>query len=482
MTSFSRGLVRAVITATGWIAVDHIWWVALPPWRADLGGLRNASIALTIVAWHMALRRSAPAHATDRLYYRLARLGPIGVVYFILWPSLGINTDIAASSVILDGVRFGTWISTMWTLSALLTDKAYRVGTFSSAPFKFLVLAQCSYLPSLVTAANSTMSSHAWSRTALLAAGFFIIGQLLGKSELARWRVAQLFTCFTGCLSALIVWLSFGREVPLRLGAIENPNLPGLILCILMPVLAHVSFARGSTGWAYAGRCSILLALAAALAFHSRSGWLAMSLSLILLYWFSRRRVLLVFLAAFVCGMFLMPAKYPYPRHEGVTIQGIVAERDVAALDVLMSGRITHYRRVISLIMERPLVGWGYAGSTSVGGAQPSRVNSQAASDGARIYGAHNFILERLVSTGIIGLTGFLSMIVCFGRNLLRSSQVGRDRQLTWPVLCFTLLATYLAFGFFDGLGPFVTNPLVFLLLGMGLPATSPELERYRVN
>ena len=234
--------------------MDHIWWTTLPPWRADLVGLRNATLILTIAAWHLALRPSAPPHATDRIYHRLARLGPIGVVYFLLWPTLGFGTEIAVSSVILDGIRFGTWISTMWTLSGIVTDKAHRIGVFASNPFKFLVLAEFSYLPSLVRAADSTMSGHAWSRTALLAAGFFIIGTILGKSQVARWRVAQLFTCFTACLSALVLYLTCVLELPLRtdghgqLGAIENTNLLGLILCIMMPVLAHVSFARDSTG------------------------------------------------------------------------------------------------------------------------------------------------------------------------------------------------------------------------------------------
>ena len=82
-----------------------------------------------------------------------------------------------------------------------------------------------------------------------------------------------------------------------------------------------------------------------------------MCISLVVLYWFLRRSLLLAFLSAFVCGMCLMPAKWPH--RESATIMEIVAEPSEGKVDVLTSGRIVHYRHVISLIMERPLAGWG---------------------------------------------------------------------------------------------------------------------------
>lgn len=97
-----------------------------------------------------------------------------------------------------------------------------------------------------------------------------------------------------------------------------------------------------------------------------------------------------------------------------------------------MTHRSDIWRKVVSLISERPLEGWGFTG-VWVQGVKP--FSGLVVLNGIEYFQAHNTYLDIWVQLGIVGLTLF---VILFTRTFVKTWRLGVHRSnalYLWPIL-----------------------------------------------
>jgi len=112
----------------------------------------------------------------------------------------------------------------------------------------------------------------------------------------------------------------------------------------------------------------------------------------------------------------------------------------VMGRDTTFSGRTEIWKQVWRFILERPLLGWGYAAFWRGIEGQSFEV---VAAMRFIVFHAHNGFLEIWLELGIVGLTLFVLSYLRAWRKLWAVLRSGDVRRATWMVFVLVLIVIY---------------------------------------
>ncbi len=227
---------------------------------------------------------------------------------------------------------------------------------------------------------------------------------------------------------------------------LSHPNLFGIFLAVLLPVVIGAFLLRLGKGYKLFFLCSAVLGMAALIVTLSRSGWMsfaaafALLMLLMILHPGLRRRSLLA-------GALATPAL--------VTLSGFFAEqilqRIFSSRDAAMLGRAEYIRDAWGMIEVKPVLGWGL--NSYVFAVPPfTQYGAKGAAKHYRnwIPPVHNIYLLWWAETGVIGLAlhlAFFASIVWTGIGNLR---VKDEVLFTVNAACLSGMLAFFVDGFFS--------------------------------
>lgn len=323
------------------------------------------------------------------------------VLAFVLaWPKFGVAELVA----VLGGL-------------ALLVALARHRAVLTSRQWTLAALVFGSYwLPELLSAPDALERAEAWREVALdLRYAPFIAMAILASGSLASRHlvhrglavIAALWVV-DGLLQAGTGWSLGGPLLADRLsGIFGSGNLKlGWVLVVLSPFVLASAALHGRTAWLLAALAVTVVVLLAG----ARAAWLGLALVLAgsaLSVFGARRRVLLTAVAA---GLSLLVLAYlGSPRFaQRIERTTAVLSGDLDGLDTALSYRLPIWRAAGNMIAAHPVNGIGVRGFREryAQFAAPDDRWLQGTNDGA--FHAHQWVLEVLAETGVLGLLCWL--------------------------------------------------------------------------
>lgn len=368
------------------------------------------------------------------------------VLAFVLaWPKFGVAELIA--------VLGGLAILIAWARSRLtLTPRQWALAAVVFGSY---------WLPELLSAPDALGRAEAWREVALdLRYAPFIAMTVLAcgtqaSRDLVDHGLAAIAALWVldGLLQAGTGWSLGGPMLADRLSGIFGAgNLKlGWALVMLAPFLLQWTAQYGRAWWLLAALATTVVVLLAG----ARAAWLGMALVLAgsaLAVFGARRRVLLV---ALLLGALLLSLAYvESPRFaQRIERTAAVLSGDVDGLDTALSYRLPIWRAAGQMILAHPVNGIGVRGFREHYAAfvAPDDHWLQGSNHGA--FHAHQWVLEVLAETGVLGLLCWLFGLTALMRCWLGAGTAVRS-QATAPGLALlaalfplnTHLATYSSF------------------------------------
>jgi O-antigen ligase len=346
----------------------------------------------------------------------------------------------------------------------------------------------CFWLPMVLSSFDSFAPEKSALRT--LAALRYLaaaisVGVLLAAPS-ARWRVLR-WTAFL-----LIFWaadgfiqLFFGADLlgismhPDRLNALflRQYQFYGPTLAMLSPLLLEYARRRWPA-WAWV--MSFALVLGAVMIAGMRSGWLVMSVVLLvylLLLLLNRENRDLRFASIAVPALAVIVILGGYaasPLLQQRLEQTLTAlEGSEASVDFASSLRVPIFRNALRMYQEHPVNGVGVRAFSVayLEYADPGDVHVERSGGTRGALHAHNVVLEVMADTGTIGLVGLMAGMLLFWRAWRGMSPA--QRQEAFPYALAVLLVFFPVNSHFAVFGTYLSS-LVWLLLGLWA-ATWPE-------
>lgn len=205
--------------------------------------------------------------------------------------------------------------------------------------------------------------------------------------------------------------------------------------CGRMMVLATAALLA-ERRWSFVKNVSLVLFLFVLVMSGSRSAWIIEAAMLLLFALMriakrfdSRSRVVLV-AASFCLGVVCVcVVAYFLPVFTGLI-----------GRDATLSGRTEIWKQVWRFILERPLLGWGYAGFWR--GTQGESFQVMAAVRFLVVH-AHNGFLEIWLELGLLGLILFALSYLRAWRKIWPILRSGDTDRVLWMVFVLTLLGLY---------------------------------------
>lgn len=245
----------------------------------------------------------------------------------------------------------------------------------------------------------------------------------LAAARLSRTEVREILAVLLGAgtlIGAAAVGQYYGVDVTTWIGSrglnygmhswgtLSNPDFLGGYVSLVLPI--GVAMAAGATArrqWRGYAVASILL-YAALLGSQTRSAWVAVALAAVVLLRFLPRsaqtwRRLAILGVAFAAVTIVMTVTRPQ-----ISLSGRAASA-LSPADSSMQGRLWIWEHSIPMIMQRPVLGWGFS---SVLGRLPGI----GTPDYYRVFGrgqvlidvAHNDLLQVSINMGLLGLAAYL--------------------------------------------------------------------------
>lgn len=252
-----------------------------------------------------------------------------------------------------------------------------------------------------IFAINSEEAFGKWSKfmkiQAMALLTFFLINTKKRLNYLIMAIAASI--AFYGVKGGLFVGLSGGsyRVFGPEQSFIADNNQLGLALIMTIPLLRFFQLQTERMWIRYGLGFTIVLTLAAILGTYSRGAFLALSVMLVLLWFRSRRRLMLGIFGVAALGVLLaaLPEKWFDRMH---SIGGY--EEDASAM-----GRLDAWLLSLRVAADRPIVGGGFLVHESHDAY--AKYNPSAGSWGRA---SHSIYFEVLGEHGWIGLTIFLAL------------------------------------------------------------------------
>ena len=205
-----------------------------------------------------------------------------------------------------------------------------------------------------------------------------------------------------------------------------------LLLCSILFALATAKEVRGRTRIA-AIAASVITALALFFSF-TRSSWLGILVSGLIVLVIQRRRLLPFFIVGMAITVLILPARY---RDRFISIMDLDYRTNVHRLQMLEGG----WR----IFVEHPIIG--------VGPIDLSELYEEHKPPEAEfVFGhLHNNFLNIAVTLGLLGLAAFVYLFVSIFRLLVRNLRLGLPPpERAWVVGSISAVAGFLVNGLFE--------------------------------
>jgi len=348
-----------------------------------------------------------------------------------------------------------------------------------------LPLFLCYWVPVLLSSFDSVNPAKSWEHTAaalrFLAAALAIAVWL--QAPEARARVLRysawllLFWAVDGFVQLFLGHDLFGIPMnPDRLNALfyDRYQFYGPTLAMLSPLALEYA-RRHWRPWAW--QLSFALLFGAVLISGMRSGWMAMTIVLLVYVVLmfrpenrSLRRALLTLPGLAVLVLVLTYLASPLLQQR-IDVSRAFALGDHPAADTSAMERIPLFRAALEMYADHPVNGVGVRGFpyAYIGYARPGDIHVKK---GDGIYAgshAHNIVLEVMADTGSIGLFGLVLAFALAWRWTKRAPP--DERGAAFPFALATFLVVFPLNSHFAIYGTY-TSSLIWMLVGLWAAAT----------
>ncbi len=287
--------------------------------------------------------------------------------------------------------------------------------------------------------------------------GTYIVMLLLPFAFPYRHRFLPLYGLVAGAVYQIAVALVGGYYVPTLSGVAQlsagiQPNVLALqaaVVAVVGAVLV-VDRLRFTFGW-YLGVLLSVLGSVAVVLTVSRSGMVAMAAAIGVLLLMTTRLELTVLggLAVAFAAVALIADIFRITAFTDWFVRG-----DVASLSTL-TGRTEIWGLALSMVVERPVVGWGFAAlyrHDYSGGKFLDLVEGT---------NAHNVWLQAAVETGIVGML-VLAGVLLGAIRAVHATASSTDKTLLYPLFALLVLNSLVSAGFATvGFSTFVFGAVV---------------------
>jgi putative inorganic carbon (HCO3(-)) transporter len=251
------------------------------------------------------------------------------------------------------------------------------------------------------------------------------------RLELMLWVIA-LSLGFYGLKGGLFTLLHGGTNTVVGPDAsfIADNNSLAVALAMTLPLLRYLQLQTDSKYARLGVSVTMALTALAIIGTYSRAGFISLSVVALVMWWKSRRRLLLG-LAVPVCALMMIGFM---PDQWMRRIQSIKSyDEDPSTL-----GRFNAWKFAINLANDRPLVGGGFRSFT------PALFQSYAP-DPDNYHAAHSIYFQMLGDHGYVGLTLFIVFygLTWLSGNWVRKHSRGRS-DLVWAGDMTAMLQTSL--------------------------------------
>ncbi len=286
------------------------------------------------------------------------------------------------------------------------------------------------WIPSLVVSLEPGTSLFLWARTAALIYGVAVIQALLAEDAERHALFLKFFLAGLAAAMAAAVLSLYADQAPIVAlrgagayhRAASNILQPtASVLLLTVPVALCAAWRLGGRGWALAaGWCVVAFPLVAT-GSDSRSalaGLLAMGLVAALLAAWRHRRYRLAIAAAFLVAAAAV-VWFVVNSWENWIVQESSLGPLHLYLPVWMVGphRQVIWRFVAEHILDKPLFGWGIGAANYIPGAH----RLIPVVDGYYVPShPHNWLLEIVSETGLVGAVPFLALLAWWAWRLAR--------------------------------------------------------------
>lgn len=318
-------------------------------------------------------------------------------------------------------------------------------------------------LASLVAVADAYNVSHSYKplKKLLEFLIFFWVLNCVRENNLRNSLSLVLIASAT--LAGLLGLYQYWQD--LTIGEIESSNRPegslsvymtfaGLLMLVGVLALARVIFHKPMQKWVWASIGIITLTLVLTL---TRQAWLGFFVGSVFLVFVWRKKFLLLFpiilLVVYIASP--LPAQVRIKAmFTGTTLHtdgGITVEQ----MDSTLEMRINLWQVGWKIFKDYPLTGCGFRCVDLIYNQYPDPLYEKT-HDLRRsvkyLRGMHNNFMQLAVDTGILGVTTWLGIWVCFFRLLYhRAKAIKRDPQERWAIHgSAAAVLAFLAGGFFE--------------------------------
>lgn len=292
------------------------------------------------------------------------------------------------------------------------------------------------WLPELLSAPDALVRDEAWREVALdlRYAPFLMVVVLAVSSASSRalaYRgigVIALWWLLDALLQAATGWSLGGPAGPERLSGIfgaDNLKL-GWVMAVLSPFVLQWAARHGHGVWLLAAAALSLVVLLAG----ARAAWLALALVLAGSVWIEfggRKRLLLATIALVLAALalaWLGSARFG----QRIERTAAVLSGDSEGLDVALSYRLPIWRAAARMIAAHPLNGIGVRGFREAYPQFAGKDDHWLQGDNHGAFHAHQWLLEVLSETGVLGLACWLTGLGLLYRRWRRVSAACREQ------------------------------------------------------
>jgi putative inorganic carbon (HCO3(-)) transporter len=327
---------------------------------------------------------------------------------------------------------FFSSLAALTLLAALISREPKRIPIRREV-FVLLTLVLWMNVTYLV-ALNPQGATLEWKRTMPTMAFMFMTLVLINTAEriiALVWVIALSFALF-GVKGAIFTVLTGGSNMVLGPEStfIEDNNHLAVALSMTIPLLRFLQLQTRSRILRIGLGATMICCAFSILATYSRAGFLSLGLVALVMWWNSRRKLLLTLAVPAVAVVLLafMPAQWVDRMN---TIKG--ADEDASTL-----GRFNAWRFAFELAKARPLTGGGFRSFTP-------ELFYRFAPDPENHHAAHSIYFEMLGDHGFVGLGLFLAMLFL---TLLSASGIRKrargQPELLWATDLSAMIQTSL--------------------------------------
>ena len=377
----------------------------------------------------------------------LAAIALIGAYIILIHPECGYHLMLFSlpflivlphPSIILALLAIYTTVS--FLIKLIRGKRSFRFEILDVLAFAFMAVMLFGGLVSY-GAVQSVMAAGIY--TVLMLGYFLTVALVTSKQELKRSvsilafslvlvSAYGLYQNFTGNVSAEWIDREMFESIEGRVvSTFENPNMLGLYLILLLPMLAAGSIGE-KNWWKKPGYIISFAAGAACLVYTwARGAWLGFLFSAVVFMLMWNRRTMGVLLAA----VFALPVMIPFLPESIVSRFSSIGN----LTDTSTNYRVFIWRGSVNMLSDYWLTGIG-VGEEAFGRIYP--YYSFAGIEKAPH--AHNLFLQLFIEVGVFGFALFVAFLVCLFQSGFSLAKHGEDREVRLigcGALCGTIAA-----------------------------------------